>query len=439
MQLHQMLPLSPMTFDPVAYINTPRWQQVSLGLERTRLLLDELGNPERQLKFIHVAGTNGKGSTCAYLNAICQAAGLRTGLFTSPYIERFEERIRIDDSEIGSEDLTQCTLAVKAAAEGVETATGEHPTEFELMCAVALLHFAQSQCDICIMEVGLGGRLDSTNVITPEVSIITRVGYDHTDILGDTLEEIAAEKAGIIKQGVPCVTCEQEPVVQQVIKDTCEEKHCPLRVVHKKDVCAIGLNGYDIRGFAYRGEGFATHLLGSYQPENACLAIEGARMLSEQGWSISPAAVKEGVLKAVWPGRLEVMSRTPLVIIDGAHNPDGAELLARTLEEFKPKKPPVYVVGVLQDKDVEGILEPHIQKGARFFTYAPCNPRALKAGYLAFRINVLDPEADVTAYATAEEAVQHALEEAAPESPIVAFGSLYSIADVKRAFRSYLE
>ncbi len=434
----QMLPLSPMTFDPVAYINAPRWQQVSLGLERTRLLLDELGNPEQQLRFIHVAGTNGKGSTCAYLNAICQAAGLRTGLFTSPYIERFEERIRVNDSEIASEDLLRCTLAVKEAAEMVEAATGEHPTEFELMCTVALLHFAQQRCDICIMEVGLGGRLDSTNVITPEVSIITRIGFDHTDILGDTLDEITAEKAGIIKHGIPCVTCEQEPVVQEVIKDTCEEEQSPLTVVHAKDICSIGLNGYDIRGFAYRGEGFATRLLGSYQPENACLAIEGARTLRKRGWDIPPTAVKEGVLKAVWPGRLEVMSRTPLVIIDGAHNPDGAELLARTLEEFKPKKPPVYVIGVLQDKDVEGILKPHIQKGARYLTYAPRNPRALKAGYLAFRINVLDSEADVTAYATAEEAVQHALEEAAPESPIVAFGSLYSIADVKQALRSCL-
>ncbi len=427
-----------MEFDPVAYINTPRWQQVSLGLDRTRCLLDALGNPERSLKFVHIGGTNGKGSTSAYLNSICQAAGLRTGLFTSPYIERFEERIRVDDVNIPCDDLRFCTLKVKEAAEAMEADGGEHPTEFELMCAVALLHFARSQCDICIMEVGLGGRLDSTNVITPEVSIITRIGYDHTDILGETLTEIATEKAGIIKQGVPCITCEQAPDAENVIKKTCERMSSTLSTVRREDICTTALNGYGIRAFAYRGEGFATHLLGSYQPENACLAIEGARKLAELGWDIKPAAVKKGVLDATWPGRFEVLSRKPLVIVDGAHNPDGALLLARTLEEFKLRKPPVYVVGVLQDKDVEGVLEPYVRTGARFFTYAPDNPRALKAGYLAFRINVLDPDAVTVACASAEEAVKRALDEAAPESPVVAFGSLYSLADVKRAFTRYL-
>ena len=197
-------------FDPIAYINEPRWQTSRLGLERIAAALDALGRPQDALSFVHVAGTNGKGSTCAYLASICQAAGLKTGLFTSPYIERFEERIQINGKAIALDDLRDVTLKVRAVAEAQAEKTGDHLTEFELMCAVALVYFAQQSCDIVVLEVGLGGRLDSTNVIDrAEVDVITRIALDHTAILGDTLEAIAQEKAAIIKHGADVVSAPQ--------------------------------------------------------------------------------------------------------------------------------------------------------------------------------------------------------------------------------------
>ena len=206
------------TFDAVAYINTPRWQNVSLGLERTRILMEKLGNPQDRLKFVHVAGTNGKGSTCVYVANILQAAGFATGMFTSPYIETFEERIQVDGAPISLDDLTEITLEVKEKAEEVERQTGEHPTEFELMTAVALCHFARCNCDIVVLEVGLGGRLDSTNIIdAPEVCAIARIGLDHTAFLGDTLAKVAGEKAGIIKRGSAIVSYPQDPEAAAVI------------------------------------------------------------------------------------------------------------------------------------------------------------------------------------------------------------------------------
>ena len=220
-----------MDFDPIAYINTPRWQASRLGLERIRELLERLGRPQDRLKFVHVAGTNGKGSICAYLASILSAAGYRTGMFTSPYIERFEERIRVDGAMISPDELRDVTLAVREHAEAMAEETGDHPTEFELMTAVALEHFARFGCDIVVLEVGLGGRLDSTNVIdAPEACVIARIGLDHTALLGNTLAAIAGEKAGIIKEGSAVVSWPQEPEAMAVIEHAAAEHGCELRV-----------------------------------------------------------------------------------------------------------------------------------------------------------------------------------------------------------------
>ena len=208
-----------MAFDPVAYINEPRWQESRLGLDRIRALLERLGWPQDKLKIVHVAGTNGKGSTCAYLASVLRAAGYRTGLFTSPFIEAFEERIQVDGVAISRDDLMDATLAVKEHAEALAAQTGDHPTEFELMTAVALVHFARRGCEAVVLEVGLGGRLDSTNAIeAPEVSVVARIGRDHTAMLGNTLAAIAAEKAGIIKPGVPVVSWPQDPEAMAVVE-----------------------------------------------------------------------------------------------------------------------------------------------------------------------------------------------------------------------------
>ena len=256
-------------FDAVGYINTLRWQASRLGLERTIDLLDRMGRPQDRLRFVHVAGTNGKGSTCAYLDSILRCAGYRVGLFTSPYIETFEERIRVNGGNISADDLAAATLFVKRHAEAIEAETGDHPTEFELMTAVAFEHFARSACDVVVLEVGLGGRLDSTNVIeSPEVCVIARIGLDHTALLGNTIAEVAAEKAGILKEGSPVVSWPQEPEAWAAIEKAAAKKRCEL---HAPDFSQLDLYACEggrasLRPFVYKGQSFETKLLASYQP-----------------------------------------------------------------------------------------------------------------------------------------------------------------------------
>ena len=469
-------------FDPVAYINEPRWRSSRLGLDRMRELLERLGRPQDRLKFVHVAGTNGKGSTCAFLAAIFQAAGYRTGLFTSPFIEEFEERIRVDGKNVFADDLLCVTLAVREQAELMD----DHPTEFELMCAVALTHFAQQSCDIVVLEVGLGGRLDATNVIdAPEACVIARIGLDHTALLGTTLAAIAGEKAGIIKPGVPVVSYPQEPEAMEVISRAAAAAGSTLTVpdfsrleiapfdlaafaisqnvsretfvcdasnsgagdmlnsdVHSASSCGSGDDRqapFAFRSFSY-GEfcDLRTALLGSYQPRNAALAIEAVRVLRARGWRISDDAVHEGIAVARWPGRFEVVARRPLFIIDGGHNPQGAHALADTLNDVLPNKRVVFIVGVLEDKDYPSMLETVLPLGSAFITLAPSNPRALSAGKLARAIrwtgqDLLGCSACVRPYEAkdAADAVSRAREVAGADGVIVAFGSLYSVAALK--------
>ena len=241
-----------MSFAPIAYINEPRWQESRLGLDRIRELLDRLGRPQDRLRFVHVAGTNGKGSTCAYLAAILQTAGLRTGLFTSPYLVAFEERIRVDGVNISLEELTEATLLVKEQAEAMAAETGDHPTEFELMTAVALVQFARRECDIVVLEVGLGGRLDSTNVIdAPEATVVARIGLDHTKLLGSTLAAIAREKAGIVKPGAPVVSWPQEPEAMAEVKRRAAECGC---TVATPDFAALEVGGVSRGKVGARGK-----------------------------------------------------------------------------------------------------------------------------------------------------------------------------------------
>ena len=368
-------------FDPVAYINEPRWQASRLGLERIRALLDRLGRPQDDLRFVHVAGTNGKGSVSTYLASVLRAAGYRTGLFTSPFILRFEERIRVDGADISRDDLARATLLVREQAEALAAETGDHPTEFELMCAVALVHFRAAGCDLVVLEVGLGGRLDSTNVIdAPEACVITRIGLDHTALLGDTLAAVAGEKCGILKPGVPVASWPQEPEALEVVRAACAAQGCELVIPnfeslqmeplklhlapaageHPADDAASQLEeriaeGVErscggsvlaasasqnvsretfVREFSYGGADYRTALLGSYQPANAALAIEAVGLLCGRGWRISDEAVREGIAAARWPGRFEVVAARPLTVIDGGHNPQGAQALADSLADL---------------------------------------------------------------------------------------------------------
>ncbi len=375
-------------FDPVAYINTPRWQTSRLGLERMADLLRRMGSPEDGLRFVHVAGTNGKGSVCAYLASVLMCAGYRTGLFTSPFVEAFADRIRVDGENIADDALLRATLAVRESAGEVEDALGDHPTEFELMFAVALEHFRAMCCDVVVCEVGLGGRLDATNVIeAPEVSVITRIGLDHTELLGDTLEQVATEKAGIIKEGVPVASYPQEPAVMRVVEQIAADRDCAMAV---PDFSLLDCGSVDadltVRRFRYDGVEYATGLLGSYQPRNAALAVEVVKTMRSRGWAVSDAALEDGIGAARWPGRFEVIARRPLVIVDGGHNPQAAAALVDALLDLYGEATlhgVVFVMGVLTDKDYREMIRIVASCACAFVAYAPDSPRALAADELA--------------------------------------------------------
>lgn len=439
-------------FDAVAYINEPRWQASRLGLERIRDLLERMGRPQDRLKFVHVAGTNGKGSTCAYIESILRCAGYRTGLFTSPYIERFEERIRVCGENIAERDLREVTLFVREHAMAIEVETGDHPTEFELMTAVALEHFARVGVDLVVLEVGLGGRLDSTNAIdAPEVCVITRIGLDHTALLGNTVAEVAAEKAGIVKPGSSVVTWPQEPGAREAVERAAKAQGCAVRmpdfgqldvlpcVIGAGDACVADL--LPMRAFTYCGERFETRLLARYQPSNAALAIEAVLALRERGWGISQDAVREGIARAEWPGRFEVVAGSPLTIIDGGHNPQGAEALAESLADVLPGCKVSFVMGVLADKDYPAMISAIAPYAEAYYLYEPSNPRALAVSSLA--VSIMDEclasgapgaaDAQIVLCDSPAEALCEARAEAGENGVVVAFGSLYSIADLKAA------
>lgn len=443
-----------MDFDPIAYINTPRWQASRLGLERIRELLERLGRPQDRLKFVHVAGTNGKGSICAYLASILGAAGYRTGMFTSPYIERFEERIRVDGVMISPDELRDVTLAVREHAEAMAEETGGHPTEFELMTAVALEHFARCGCDIVVLEVGLGGRLDSTNVIdAPEACVIARIGLDHTALLGNTLAAIAGEKAGIIKEGSAVVSWPQESEAMAVIGHAAAEHGCELRVPDFAQLEEGAIRWEDgaspFRSFSYREwTDLRTGILGSYQPQNATVALEVVDVLCGRGWRIPDEAVRAGVARTRWPGRFEIVEggSSPdgfAIVVDGGHNPQGARALADSLAEVFPGRKPVFVIGVLEDKDYPRMLEDVLPLGSAFVCVTPDNPRALPAHKLARAIrwtgqDLLGCSACVNPVVARdfEDAIRRARELADPDGLICAFGSLYSVAALKEAVRA---
>lgn len=493
------------TFDPVAYINTPRFATWNFGLTRIEKLLEHLGNPQERLKFVHVAGTNGKGSTCAYLASILHAAGYKTGLFTSPYIETFEERIRINGENIPLDDLREITLAVREAAANVEQEVGEHPTEFELMTAVALEYFRRQKCDIVVLEVGLGGRLDSTNSIpTSEVSVIARIGFDHTNVLGETLAEIASEKAGIIKSHGTVVNYPQTPEAEAVILAEAERqqatitepdfaelqigKPCAVGVIEAMDsvipgdslefgeiatpdthqvfdsmqitsTCSALPTTTPVRPFVYKGQHYVTQLLGSYQPTNATLALEAIARLQDKGWQILPEAIKEGIANTIWSGRFEVLSAAegkPAIVVDGGHNPQGAEALCESLKEVFPDRSVVFIMAALADKDLPTMITAVVPLAKAFITVTAPSPRAASAEDLAALIDEeihgshiescdmrtssvsSDCERGNTETYTApnySEAVKLAKSLATSNDVICAFGSLYAVADAKRALQ----
>lgn len=417
--------------EAISYIESYSWSTTRLGLERTRELLCALGNPQKNLKFVHVAGSNGKGSTCAMLESILRHAGYRTGLYTSPYIQDFCERIRVDGENIPGEALAAITARVLDIAEVMD----DHPSQFELVTAIAMEYFYERHCDAVVLEVGLGGALDSTNAIdAPEVAVITNIGLEHTEYLGNTLEEIASTKAGIIKPGCSCVCYNGAPEVTAVIKSVCKNANVPLTSAGRFPVKPIQ---YDLNGqtFSWRGEEYFLPLLGLHQISNAAVVLETVEALRKRGWGISEDAVRSGLRGVKWPARFEILNKRPLFILDGGHNPQCAEALISSAKELLPGKKIVFLTGVLADKDYPQIMELMMPVAQEFVCLTPISDRALGADVLADYLTKQGAKARACEDIAA--GIHQALIVAGEDGIVIAFGSLYLAGAVRTAFLTY--
>lgn len=406
-----------MTFEEaISYIEDYTWSKSRLGLARVRALLHVMGDPQKQLKFIHVAGSNGKGSTCAMLDSIMCCAGYKTGLYTSPYIQEFCERIRVNGENIPGDVLARITQQVREIADNME----DHPSQFELVTAIAMQFYAEQNCDIVVLEVGMGGALDSTNVIdSPEVAVITNIGLEHTEYLGNTLEEISLAKGGIIKPGTTAVCYECVPEVMRTLKKICDEQGAEYLISAASDAHGIsaGLTG---QSFSRKGILYELPLLGAHQIRNASVTLTTVDALRARGWEIPESAVHDGLRNVKWPARFEILSREPLFILDGGHNPQCAHALAQNIIDYLPGQKITFLMGVLKDKDYGQMLDLIETLAAKIVCLTPDNPRALPGDELARLVG----ERGIPAlnFTSIEEGISYSLQS---DEPIVAFGSLY--------------
>lgn len=415
--------------EAVAYIHSYGWEAHAPGLDRIRELLRRLGNPQRELKFIHVAGTNGKGSVCACLASVLEAAGYRVGLNTSPHLERFHERIRVNGGEISGEDLGAVMDRVRPAAEAMP----EHPTEFELITAAAFLYFLERRCDVVVLETGLGGALDASNVIkTPELAVLTAMGMDHAAILGPTLRDIAAAKAGIIKPGGAVVSRGGCPEADEVFRRTCRERGASLTEL---DLSRLTVRRLDLKGAVFDfapWEGLALPLAGAYQAENAALALTALEALREKDWRIPDEALRRGLAEVRWPGRFEVLGRDPVFLLDGAHNAHGMRAAAESLQTLFPGRRLTFLLGVLADKDAGEMLDLLAPLAERVFVLRPDSPRAMDPAALCTLLTERGVEARPCA--SVETGLEAALAAAGRDGVICALGSLYLCGEVRSAW-----
>ncbi len=418
--------------EAIDYIHSYSWLGSRPGLSRTESLLGGLGHPERELRFIHIVGTNGKGSTAAMLASILREAGYTTGLYTSPYLWRFHERIQVNGVEITDTELGEVTSDVRRVAEEME----DHPTEFELVTCIALEYYRRRGCDIVVLEAGMGGRLDSTNAIpAPEAVVVTNIGLDHTEQLGSTVEEIAAEKGAVVKSGCEAVLYGQTDGVEAVIADICRNRGVPLTVA---DFSALGVREDTRNGqcFDYGAlTGLTIRLLGAHQRRNAAVALETVAALRRRGWAVSEEAVRRGLARAQWPGRFEILGENPWFIVDGGHNPQCAATVAANLDSYFPGEKAVFLVGVLADKDYAGLIDQIAGRACAFVAVTPDSPRALPAEELA--AHLMRYGLPVTVCGTIAEGVSSAVEQAGLKGLACALGSLYMAGAVRSAFHKF--
>ena len=410
------------------YIHSVCWKGMMPGLARITELLGKMGNPQNATKYVHIAGTNGKGSTAAMTASILRKAGYCTGLYTSPFIYQFGERMQVNSEMISDEELIEITEYVKPLADSMT----ESPTEFELTTAIGFEFFKRRKCDIVVLEVGLGGLLDATNVIpTPEVAVITNIGLDHTDILGNTLEEIAFNKAGIIKENGHAVIYRGTPGVEKVFEDTCREKNTQLK---KANFDGLKLKSHDLFEQVFDcGDYKDIHLplLGDHQLHNAAVVLAVAETLQEIGWNISKENIYDGIRDVSWPGRFDIVCRDPLFIIDGGHNPQCLEALVKNIQDYLTGRRVIALTGVLADKDYGDMYKPVMPYIEQFVCVTPPNPRRLMAAELAQHLQNVGAKA--YAAETIPQGVKKAIELAGSDGVVLCFGSLYTIGDIRNA------
>ena len=418
----------------LAYIGSAKWQKSKPGLERTRELLRCLGNPEKKLKFVHIAGTNGKGSTAACCAAVLQQAGYKTGLYTSPYINRFNERMQIDGQEIPDDELEQIVDVIRPYADAME----DTPTEFEVITAVAMKYFLDNGTDIVVLEVGLGGELDSTNVIdTPEVAVITAIGLDHTALLGNTLPEVASAKAGIIKKGGLVCAYPADDDVTAVFENKCREVGASLTMT---DMSTLKVKAVELDGCTFDFGGLKdvfVPLAGSYQPWNASVAITALRLMASRGWKITDDDILKGLAKVKWPGRFEVLMKHPVFVLDGAHNPHGIKATVASLKEHFGDRKLTFVMGVMADKDVGHMVDMIVPLADRIYTARPENYRAMDAMDLARELQLRG--ATALPCPSIQRAVDEAIAHEGPDGVVVALGSLYFSSDIRQAAMKHVK
>ena len=419
--------------EALEYIHSVCWKGSIPGLERTETLLKKMGNPEKKLKFVHIAGTNGKGSTAAMTASILRKAGYRTGLYTSPYIYRFHERMQVDGEEISDALLTEITEYVKPLAESME----DSPTEFELVSCIAFEYFYRSGCDIVVLEVGMGGALDSTNVIeTPEVAVITNIGLDHTEYLGDTIEKIAETKSGIFKENGHAVVYRGAPSVEAVFERVCAQKQVSLK---KADFDSLVLKSHCLDGQVFdcgSRKNLVLPLLGDHQLHNAAVVLAIVDTLIEEGWKITEQHIYDGIRDVRWPGRFDIVCRQPLFIIDGGHNPQCIEALVKNIRDYLAGRKVIALTGVLADKDYADMYRPVMPLVDRFVCITPPNPRKLEAEQLAHYLRQTGAQAE--ACADISTGVEKAMALAGEDGVVLCFGSLYSIGTIRDSLTDIL-
>ncbi len=429
--------------EALAWIHSIARFGMNQGLERIEKLLDLLGNPHHSCKYLHIGGTNGKGSTAAFAAAILEESGYRVGLYTSPYLVEFTNRMAINGQDIPRKCLVELVQKIKPLVEKVaaDPVLGQ-PTEFEVVTALAFCYFARESPDIVVLEVGLGGRLDATNVIQPLVTAIATISLEHTQVLGNTVEEIAREKAGIIKNGAPVVT-QAGGAALPVLENACREKKVPLyqlgRHFHAHiDTCNIEGQTFHYRGLFRDYSELHIPLLGDYQVNNAALAIAAGELLCRNGFSIPEGPLRAGLKKTSWPGRLEVVRRLPLVVIDGAHNLEAFQGLRRGIKQTFQYDRLIMVLGILSDKAAENILSEILPLADRLILTKPNSPRSADPYALEKIVRGMMPELPCDISPEIPAAVDLALKQSGKGDLVLVAGSLYLVSDARHYLKNCL-